>query len=219
VGAREGSRSRRVSRRYGRALLPNRYGHLQENGSLPAALAARDREEISMNKGVVRSLDRRGTRSDKSPPVAQKQKFNDPSICDRCGAVYSGKSWRRGPRLAREVIDKAPWVTCPGCAQAAAGEYHGRVLIAVGDSVHVEAVSARISNVEQRAQFTQPERRIVSTNWDGKTLEVLTTSQKLAHRIAREIEKAFGGRAHFSWSDDDGSLLAIVELSQAKKSR
>jgi len=172
-----------------------------------------------MNKGVVRSLDRRGSRSDKSPPVAQKQKFNDPSICDRCGAVYSGKSWRRGPRLAREVIDKAPWVTCPGCAQAAAGEYHGRVLIAVGDSVHVEAVSARISNVEQRAQFTQPERRIVSTNWDGKTLEVLTTSQKLAHRFAREIEKAFGGRAHFSWSDDDGSLLAIVELPQAKKSR
>ncbi len=172
-----------------------------------------------MNKGLVRSLDRRGARSDKSPPVAQKQTFSDPAICDRCGAVYTGKSWRRGPRLAREVIDKAPWVTCPGCAQAAAGEYHGRVLIAVGDSANVEAVSARIANVERRAQFTQPERRIVSTNWDGKTLEVLTTSQKLAHRVAREVEKAFGGRAHFSWSDDDGSLLAAVELRQAKKSR
>lgn len=177
------------------------------------------REEISMNKGLVRSLDRRGSRSDKSPPVAQKQKFSDPSICDRCGAVYTGKSWRRGPRLAREVIDKAPWVTCPGCVQAAAGEYHGRVLIAVGDSEIVEAVSARIANVEQRAQFTQPERRIVSTNWDGKTLEVLTTSQKLAHRIAREVEKAFGGHAHFSWSDDDGSLLAAVEVAQTNKSR
>ena len=47
-----------------------------------------------MNKGLVRSLDRRGTRSDKSPPVAKKQKFSDPSICDRSGAVYSGKSWR-----------------------------------------------------------------------------------------------------------------------------
>jgi len=33
-------------------------------------------------------------------------------------------------------------------------------------------------------------------------LEVLTNSQKLAHRIARMIEKAFGGCAHFSWSDD-----------------
>ena len=171
-------------------------------------------EEISMNKGIARSMDRRGSRSDKTPPVAQKQKFSDPSICDRCGAVYSGKSWRRGPRLAREVIDKAPWVTCPGCAQAAAGEYHGQVLITVGDSASLEAVSARIANVERRAQFTQPERRVVSTNWNGKTLEVLTTSQKLAHRIAREVEKAFAGRARFSWSDDDGSLLAAVELGR-----
>ena len=167
-----------------------------------------------MNKGIARSMDRRGSKSDKTPPVAQKQKFSDPSICDRCGAVYSGKSWRRGPRLAREVTDKAPWVTCPGCAQAAAGEYHGQVLITVGDSASLEAVSARIANVERRAQFTQPERRVVSTNWNGKTLEVLTTSQKLAHRIAREVEKAFAGHAHFSWSDDDGSLLAAVELGR-----
>jgi len=61
---------------------------------------------------------------------------------------------------------------------------------------------------------TQPERRIVSTNWSGKTLEVLTTSQKLAHRIARELEKAFGGRAHFSWSDDDGMLLSTVKIAR-----
>ena len=42
---------------------------------------------------------------------------------------------------------------------------------------------------------------------------ILTTSQKLAYRIAREVEKAFGGRAHFSWSDDDGSLLARVKIT------
>jgi hypothetical protein len=39
-------------------------------------------------------------------------------------------------------------------------------------------------------------------------LEILTTSQKLAHRIARELEKAFGGRARFTWSDREGSLDA-----------
>ena len=88
------------------------------------------------------------------------------------------------------------------------------MLITVGDTANLEALSARIANVERRAQFTQPERRVVATNWNGKTLEVLTTSQKLAHRIAREVEKAFGGHAHFSWSDDDGSLLARVEIAQ-----
>jgi hypothetical protein len=38
---------------------------------------------------------------------------------------------------------------------------------------------------------------------------VLTTSQKLAHRIARELQKAFGGRARYTWSDQDGALTAI----------
>ncbi len=169
-----------------------------------------------MNKGLIRSMNRRGSRSDKSPPVARKQKFTEPSICDRCGAVFSGKAWRRGRRLAREVLDKAQWVTCPGCAQAASGEYHGQVLIAVGDDARREAISARIANVERRALITQPERRIVATDWDGKTLEVLTTSQKLAHRIAREVEKAFGGHAHFSWSDEDGALLATVKIASGE---
>jgi hypothetical protein len=96
------------------------------------------------------------------------------------------------------------------------------VLITLPDAVSRDAVSARIANVERRALLTQPERRIVATNWNGDTLEVLTTSQKLAHRIACEVEKAFGGRAHFSWSDDDGSLLATVKIapnqSRAQKS-
>ena len=33
-------------------------------------------------------------------------------------------------------------------------------------------------------------------------------SAKLAHRIAREVEKAFAGDTSYSWSDD-GSLLAV----------
>ena len=67
-----------------------------------------------MTKALIRSMNRRGSRSDKSPPVAHKQKFSDPSICDRCGAVYSGKSWRRGRRVAPDVMNRARWVECPG---------------------------------------------------------------------------------------------------------
>ena len=110
-------------------------------------------------------------------------------------------------------MDKAQWVECPGCAQAASGEYHGQVLIRLPDAINRDAVSARVANVERRALLTQPERRIVASNWNGDTLEVLTTSQKLAHRIACEVEKAFGRQAHFSWSDNDGSLLATVRIA------
>lgn len=41
---------------------------------------------------------------------------------------------------------------------------------------------------------------------DGTTLEMLTTSQKFAHRIAHELKKAFGGKTSYAWSDRDGPL-------------
>jgi prepilin-type processing-associated H-X9-DG protein len=46
-------------------------------------------------------------------------------------------------------------------------------------------------------------------------LEVLTTSQKLAHRIAHELAKAFGGRANYQWADGEAGLLATWQ-SEAK---
>ncbi len=164
-------------------------------------------------KGLTRSLDRRGTRSDMSPPVAQKQRPpKDPSVCDVCGSIYTAKTWRRNRALPANLINAAAWTICPACKQAKSGEYFGRVLVRGSNaSSNLEAIRARIANVERRAEFTQPERRIVSSKWDGATLEVLTTSQKLAHRIARELQKAFGGRARYNWSDQDGALTAVWE--------
>lgn len=161
-------------------------------------------------KGLIRSLDRRGSKSDKSPPVARKAPaLADPTICDRCGAVYSRRTWRQGRSLNGALMARAKWSTCPGCAQASHAEYYGRLLLrGAGIPADIERIRARIRNVANRAATTQPERRIVSQEWDGATMEVLTTSQKLAHRIARELEKAFGGKAAYSWSDDDGSLFA-----------
>jgi RNA polymerase subunit RPABC4/transcription elongation factor Spt4 len=162
-------------------------------------------------RGLTRSLDRRGTRSDMSPPVAQKQRApEDPSVCDICGSIYTAKTWRRNRPLPAKLINAAAWTVCPACKQAKSGKYFGRVLVRGSKaSSNLEAIRARIANVERRAEFTQPERRIVSSKWDGATLEVLTTSQKLAHRIARELQKAFGGRARYTWSDQDGALTAI----------
>lgn len=39
-------------------------------------------------------------------------------------------------------------------------------------------------------------------------LDVETTSEKLAHRIVAELQKAFRGKASYSWSDRDGRLMA-----------
>jgi hypothetical protein len=37
------------------------------------------------------------------------------------------------------------------------------------------------------------------------------TSQRLAHRIVKELKKAFRGRASYHWDERDGSLYAVWE--------
>ena len=97
-------------------------------------------------KSLTRSLDRRGTRSDMSPPVAQKQRApEDPSVCDICGSIYTAKTWRRNRPLPAKLINAAAWTICPGCKQAKSGEYFGRVLVRGSNaSSKLEAIRARL---------------------------------------------------------------------------
>lgn len=165
---------------------------------------------MGKGKGLIRSLNRKGTRSDKKPAVATKAApLRQPTCCERCGAVFSRQTWRRDHPVTHALLGRANWTVCPACKQAAGGEYFGRVLIrgAYAAANEIE-IRRRIQNVAERARVTQPERRIVSAERDGNVLEVLTTSQKLAHRIVRELKKAFRGRASYAWSDEDGSLFA-----------
>jgi hypothetical protein len=76
-------------------------------------------------------------------------------------------------------------------------------------SINAQEIRRRIAHVAARARVTQPERRLVSIRPDGEGLEVRTTSEKLAHRIVREIEKAFGGLSAYVWSHRDRTLLVV----------
>ena len=151
----------------------------------------------------------RGARSGKVVPAAKGgHVFTDPTACERCGAVYTRKTWRRRSRLPI-LLGRAAWDVCPACRQEAAGQFYGRLLIeGTLAPERLQEVKRRIRRVAARAEFTQPERRVVDVRSQAGTMEVLTTSQKLAHRLAHELEKAFGGRTHYAWSDRDGRLVA-----------
>jgi NMD protein affecting ribosome stability and mRNA decay len=130
-------------------------------------------------------------------------------MCERCGAVYRNKTWRAGVRTRSTSLVGVGWTLCPACAQVRDAEYFGRIRVTrpLGPERELE-VRRRIRSVEERARHTQPERRTVRIDPGASGLEILTTSQKLAHRIARELEKAFGGRAHYTWTDREGVLDA-----------
>jgi NMD protein affecting ribosome stability and mRNA decay len=158
----------------------------------------------------------KGVRSQKGPRAAVRVRApKDPTLCDKCGALYTRKQWRGGARLTRPLLDKVAWGVCPACDQAVKGIGYGKVLLE-GAFVREnrDAIERRIDNVAARARHTQNQRRLVSFDTTRRGLEVITTSQKLAHRLARELEKAFGGRTKYSWADDDGSLYATWTRSE-----
>jgi hypothetical protein len=135
----------------------------------------------------------------------------EPSVCDGCGAVFSRRTWRRGRRVSGGLLERARWMRCPGCRQAAQGVGFGRVIIRGAFALRSEAeIRRRIANVASRAAHTQPQRRVSFVDRHDDMIEVVTTSQKLAHRIVRELRKLYRGRATYAWSDD-GTLLARWE--------
>ena len=164
---------------------------------------------MGKGKGLIRSLNRRGTQTAKVPPVeARAGRAREGAICERCGAMFSRRTWRRDHAVSDSLLARATWVVCPACQQTGREEYFGRVLIRDAAAADEDAIRRRIQNVAARAGFTQPERKVVSIERRGDALEVLTTSQKLAHRIVHELKKAFRGRASYAWADRDGSLFA-----------
>jgi len=164
---------------------------------------------------------RKGLRGDNPPPVTVHLPTPaDPTLCTGCGALYSHKVWRwaEGPFDPR--LEDAARALCPACRQVRAGSYFGLVAV-VGDldREEEEHLVARIQAVARRAGHTQPERRIVSIQRLSPGLEIRTTSEKLAHRIARELQKAFGGEATYRWSEHEGALRAVWTAPQRVAAR
>lgn len=148
-----------------------------------------------------------------SPAVAKMtRRLPQPTVCERCGAVFTRRTWRWAHGVSHALLARAAWSVCPACQQVRRGLYFGRVVIrGAYAAAHEDAVRRRIANVASRAAFTQPQRRVVSAGRSGTVFEVLTTSQKLAHRIVHELKKTFRGRVSYAWSDRDGGLFATWE--------
>jgi hypothetical protein len=173
------------------------------------------------SRGLIRSLNRSFVRDDKSPQVVQKtSQPKEPTVCARCGAVFLHKTWRHNHKMTDELLERRLWGFCPACDEVSQQEGQGRLIIrGSGLAANRALIRTRIENVARRAMATQPERRIVSidniVSKNEKALEVLTTSQKLTHRIAHELKKLFGGRTSYNWSDD-GTLFATWEFAKRK---
>ena len=133
----------------------------------------------------------------------------EPIICAGCGAVYMHKRWNHSATAhtraakAGQPIDMR---ICAGCQRQYSGVPHGFVHVD-GTFVlsHRDDIVNLLKNETARAAEDNPLGRIIDWSTDGHTADVLlsTTTEHLAIRLGRALQKAFDGRVLYGFSHEN----------------
>lgn len=132
----------------------------------------------------------------------------EPIQCAGCGAVYVHKRWSHST-AARLRAGKAGQPIdvriCAACLRRQSGAPHGFVHVD-GTFVrsHRDDIVNLLKNEAARAAEDNPLAQIIEWHTDGHTDDVLisTTTEHLAIRLGRALEKAFDGRVLYGFSHE-----------------
>jgi NMD protein affecting ribosome stability and mRNA decay len=152
------------------------------------------RFEPASRKNVDRTRD---------PYISRKGSL-EVGVCPDCHAISRKKRW---------YLDEAEYVSlartgavlrrCPACRKIADGFPSGVVTLRGGFlRTHREEILTIVRKEEHRARETNPLERIMAIREGDGSVEILTTDEKLAQRIGREVRKAYQGSVSYKWSED-----------------
>lgn len=129
------------------------------------------------------------------------------AICSKCQAIWRKGTWSLDPALRREVRRwGAPVaVLCPACRSASQGTPTG-ILYLSGSFLarnRIEVLN-RLRSAERTATSKNPLERVIRIQDDSRSRVVVeTTSEKLARRLGRAINRACGGSLEIRFSHED----------------
>jgi len=133
----------------------------------------------------------------------------EPILCAGCGAVYVHKRWSHSTS-ARLRAGKAGHPSevriCGACRQRRSGAPHGFVHVdGAFVRTHRADIVSLLKNEAGRAAEDNPQAQIVDWHENGHTDDVLitTTTEHLAIRLGRALEKAFDGRVLYGFSHEN----------------
>ena len=146
----------------------------------------------------------------------------EPIVCAGCGAVYARRRWSLAPSAQVRAAGKAGAPIdvriCPACHRRNSGLPHGFVHADGGFlHAHRDDIEHLLRNEAARAAEDNPTGQIIDLSDDGTGGIVVTTStEHLAIRLGRALEKAYDGcllygfshenkLAHVWWHRDDAA--------------
>lgn len=133
---------------------------------------------------------------------------HEPLLCAGCGAIYVKRRWSHAPSAhllaGARAYQPIEVRICPACRRRKSGAPHGFVHVD-GDFVaqHEGEIERLIRNEEKRATADNPLGQILQLAPDGTGgLLATTTTEHLAIRIGRALEKAFDGDLLFGFAHE-----------------
>ena len=141
-----------------------------------------------MSKGLYGRKDRL-IKERRHDAYQEREKYPDPTLCPRCGALYvNGRwTWKNKPEQTYETV-------CPACRRIAANYPAGFITISgCFFAEHQNEVMNLILNEEKREKGDRPLERIISIVGAGDRTTVTTTGIHLARRIGDALHRAYAG--------------------------
>ena len=130
----------------------------------------------------------------------------DGTVCAVCLALWHDKHWSLTAGVATESLGgakKSANVLCPACKKVRDDFAEGYVEISGDFAVrHMDEIMKILLAKEARAMRINPLERIIGMRKGKKSLEVRTTTEKLAQRLGRMLGKTLNGNVAYKWSKD-----------------
>jgi len=137
-------------------------------------------------------------------PYLLKEAYPDPSECKKCRAVFHKKKWIHADNAPKgaEALEKKK-VLCPACLKIKEKYAEGFVTLQGEFLVeHKDEIISLIRNKEDIASRLNPLERVIDIKTKKGTIEITTTTEKLAERIGQILKKAYHGSVDYKWSSD-----------------
>lgn len=135
--------------------------------------------------------------------------LSEPAICAGCAAVYVNRRWSRSLNARVRAGSAAKGAIavrfCPACRRRLSGTPHGFLHVS-GEFVHGhrEDILRLLHNEVDRASADNPLGQVVEWGDDGTGGPLITTTtEHLAIRLGRALEKAFHGKVLYGFSHEN----------------
>jgi len=162
----------------------------------------------------MQTMSKRKSMDTAGDPYLIKMANSEMALCKRCHAIYYNKRWYLDEELyqKKSLLKETEKILCPACRKIK-DKFPGGVVTLSGDFLHEhkEEIMNLIKNEEERAKGFNPLERIMEVTKIKRGMEITTTNEKLAQRIARSLERAYQGSVEYKWSSGTKLLRAEWE--------